>query len=405
MRKNQVAILFITVFIDLVGFGMIIPLNPYLARQFGADPTQVGLLMAIYSLMQFIFAPVWGRLSDALGRRPVLVLSLFGAGTCHFLFAMAPNYESLFIARMLAGVMSANISIAMAAMADLTDEKNRASGMGLMGAAFGLGFMFGPFLGGLASSWGSAFGSVPPFGPSFAAVMAAVICIGNSIFAYLAFAETRSSFQDLRENERLTKNLVERMRLTGRFLGKPVVGILLFSTFVFVTAMGLMEAPLFMLVQDRLQWSIESASMGFAYVGLVLVFTQGFFIRKLYPILGEARVLLLGCLLAAIGFIGIAYSSEVLPLAIAVTLLGLGAGCVTPSINGTISLFAHESEQGLAMGVNQSLSAMGRVIGPALGGLLYQKWGGGSPFLLAGILSAAIFIWIFLLRTRLPKVR
>ena len=164
MSNKPKLVLFLTVFLDLVGFGIIIPLSPYLSRQFGADAFEIGLLMAVYSAMQFLFNPFWGKISDRYGRRPIILMSVLGAGLSHLAFSFGNTFTILFIARMFAGIFGANISTAMAAMADLSEDKDRSKAMGLIGAAFGLGFVFGPFLGGTLGALGKTFGSAPPFG-------------------------------------------------------------------------------------------------------------------------------------------------------------------------------------------------------------------------------------------------
>lgn len=390
MSNKPLVVIFITVFIDLVGFGMIIPLSTYLTRTLGGDALQVGLLMSIYSLMQFIFSPIWGRLSDRFGRRPIILVSLFGAAMAHLLFAFGETYVVLLAARFLAGVFGGNISTAMAYIADVTDEKNRSKGMGLIGAAFGLGFVLGPVIGGLAGELGTHIGAAPPFGLSFSAVVASLICFCNFVAAYFVLPETL-------KNETLTRRASRFQLLTSAF-AKPVVGSLLLTFALSSLAMAFMEVSLFLLVKDRLQWGLTEASLGFAYVGLIMVFTQGYLIRKFLPKWGERRVMVGGLFLSAFGMAGIAFCYSVVPLAIVMTLLGLGTGFINPSINGSISLLTDKSEQGQTLGVSQSLSALGRIIGPAAGGWLYREGGDGLPFLAGGvfmILAGLIVISIY----------
>ena len=382
MRKRQLLIIFVTVFIDLIGFGIIIPLSPYLAREFGADALDVGLLMAIYSGMQFIFSPFWGRLSDKWGRRPIILLSLFGAGLSHLLFAFSGSLMLLFVARALAGIFGANISTAMAYIADITDEKNRSKGMGLIGAAFGLGFVLGPALGAYFGNLGQSLGTLPPFGYSFAAVAAGVICLVNFTLAIRFLPESL----DEESRDRLPPRLTRREMII-QFSRRPVMNKLMLM-FLFATlAMANMEASLFLLVKDDFGWTLVQAGLGFAYVGLIMVFTQGFLVRRFLPKWGERKVLFLGLILGGVGFVGIGFSATIPMMAIAVTLLGIGNGLTHPSITGSISLLSGKKEQGLVMGVNQSLAAIGRIVGPAIGGLLYRDIGHQYPFVAAGLLN------------------
>ena len=388
MKRSPMLIIFLTVFLDLVGFGMIIPLNPYLARRFGADPFLVGCLMTIYSLMQFVASPFWGKLSDRVGRRPIILVSLLGVGLSHIGFAFAGSYLTLFIARLLAGVFGANISTAMAYIADVTEAKDRSKGMGLIGAAFGLGFMVGPFLGGVFALWGKHLGDEPPFGPSFSAVVAGALCLANVAFAWRFLKESLPSLPDgtqrpIREG---------RFRFLSKYLRKPVLGPLMAVYFLSSLAMAHMEASLFLIVEDRFQWDHMKASFGFGYVGIIMVLTQGFLIRRLLPRWGEARVLVVGLMFSTLGFVGIALAPSVAWMALAVTLLGLGTGFANPALTGSMSLLADSEEQGQVLGVNQGLSALGRVIGPVTGGLLYRDVGGFVPFLVAAGLMALGFV-------------
>ncbi|MCJ8275373.1 MAG: MFS transporter, partial [Bdellovibrionales bacterium] len=171
-QKRSLKIIFFTVFLDLVGFGIILPLIPYLAREFKASPVQIGFLMAIFSFMQFLFSPLWGKLSDRFGRRPIILISLFGASFSYVFFAFAQTLTLLFVARGLAGFFAANISAAQAYIADITPKDKRSVGMGLIGAAFGLGFIMGPAIAGLTGPIGEALGDQPPFGIQFSALVA-----------------------------------------------------------------------------------------------------------------------------------------------------------------------------------------------------------------------------------------
>ncbi len=399
MKKlSPKVIIFITVFIDLIGFGIIIPLSPYLARNFGADAFQVGLLMSIYSLMQFLFAPFWGQMSDNHGRRPIILLSLLGAAASHLLFAFGSSLWVLFVARGLAGMFGANISTAMAYIADVTDEKDRSKGMGMIGAAFGLGFMLGPFLGGISGDLGMMLGSLPPFGESFPAVVAAAICFVNFLAAIRFLPESRKVAQGY-----VYRQKKPRLQLFFKHIKKPVVGQLILIFFLSSFGMAHMEASLFLYVQDVFSWSLIKASMGFAYVGLVMVITQGYLIRKFLPKYGERRLMLIGLLLGGLGLSGIAYADEVWKLALFTTFLGLGVGLSNPSITGSISLLSGKDEQGGVMGVNQSLSAVARIIGPALGGWFYRDISMGSPFLVAGGLLLLGMIIGFLVYDKIPQ--
>lgn len=397
-KKSALFVIFVTVFIDLIGFGMIIPLSPYLAREFDASEFQVGLLMSIYSLMQFFFAPMWGRVSDYKGRKPIILLSLVGAGLSHIMFAFASTYWGLFLARTLAGFFGANIATAMAYVADVTDEGNRSKQMGLIGAAFGLGFIFGPFFGAELARFGEHIGNLPPFGSSFAAIGAGSICLLNAVFAYFVLEESLIG----QVAKKKTLMVHERIKLLFKYIKKPVVGVLLQTTFVVTFSMALMEATLFLFVQDLFDWELRKAGYGFAYVGVIMVITQGYLIRKWMPKFGEKKLLIAGAILLGLGLMGIALSDTVAVLALAVTSLGVGTGLLNPSIVGSISLLSDKTEQGMSIGVNQSFSALGRIIGPAVGGWFYQVYGLRSPFWLATATSVVALLMLLMIFKNLP---
>ena len=399
MKQNKSAlfIIFITVFIDLVGFGIIIPLSPYLAKNFGADALQVGLLMTIYSLFQFAFAPYWGQLSDKIGRRPVILLSLFGASASHLLFAFGETLTMLFIARALAGFFGGNISAAMAYIADITQSKDRSKGMALIGVAFGLGFVLGPVLGGLAGNWGLKVGLLPPFGESFPALIASAICFVNFTFALFKLKESLPS-----EMRGKAAKRPSRIKLILQYFKRPVLNAVLITYFLNTLGMANMEASLFLYVRDKFSWTMVDASWGFAYVGMVMVIVQGFFIRRFVPKFGEVNILLWGLILAPLGMFGIGLSSDIPTLFVAVTLMSVGSSLITPTSTGTMSLLSDSSEQGAVMGTGQSLAALGRVLGPALGGWFYRDIGWSVPFYVASALIFLGYVFIWLNRARLP---
>ncbi len=395
--RSPLFVIFMTVFIDLVGFGIILPLSPYLAREFAATPMQIGLLMSVYSFCQFLFSPFWGSLSDRIGRRPVILLSLVGGGFSYLMFAFAQSLWVLFAARALAGVFGGNISTAHAYIADVTTSEDRSKGMGLLGAAFGLGFIFGPLLGGLLSVAGAELGSAPPFGPSFPALGAAAICLLNAALAFFVLEEslapgTRGADAGKRRRFRA---ILGQMR-------RPLVSSLIWVFFLSGLAMAQMEAMLFTFMDDRFGWGMRQSSYGFAYVGVMMVLTQGVLIRRLMPRYGEPRVLSAGLLLFGASLFGIAVSHSILSMAVVMTLLALGNGLMRPPNLGLISLLTPPAEQGLALGVTNSLASLGRIIGPVAGGWLYQRGGQGAPFVLAGALAAVALALVLASYGRLP---
>lgn len=395
MKDKRLIIIFITVFIDLVGFGIIIPMNPYLAGRYGASPLEVGLLMSVYSLCQFIFAPLWGQWSDRYGRRPVILMSLLGAALAHTGFAFADSLTGLILARGLAGLFGGNISAAMAYIADVTEAKDRSKGMGLIGAAFGLGFICGPVLGGVFGEVGRHLGAHPPLNESFPALIAAAICFLNFLSALKFLPESRKVPLEHKKVFRLLK--------IYQVLGEPVVGGLICLVFLNVFAMAHVEASLFLYVREKFGWSMPQASFGFAYIGVIMVFTQGYLIRKIMPQYGERVLLLAGLGLSLAAYALIALATGVPVLALAVTLLGLGNGLTNPSLNGGISLASGRDEQGGNLGVSQSVSSLARILGPPTGGALYQSYGSWTPFAAAAVLCFTASALAWMMRSRIPQ--
>ncbi len=389
MNKKPLLIIFLTVFVDLVGFGIVIPMSPYLARTYGATAFEVGLLLAIYSAMQFFFSPVWGGLSDRFGRRPILLMSIIMTAASNLLFFYANSLLLLFVSRALAGAFSANIATSAAFIADVTDEKSRSKNMGLIGAAFGLGFVLGPAIGGVAAK----------ISEHFPALIASLIGVANFTAAYFLLPES------LAPEKRGKRERKSRFRSISEKILRPVIGTLLGSNFVVTFAMASMEATLFLFVQDKYQWTMQKASYGFAFVGLCIAFTQGYLVRKLLPKYGERAMLLAGVLMFSSSFVLIGLSESIWLLAVAMVLLALGDGFIMPALTGSLSLLSSAQEQGEVMGVNQSLSALARIFGPPIGGLFYARLSMASPFYFSALLGYLAMSLIWLNRGKLPAYK
>ncbi len=366
-----------TVFIDLLGFGIIIPLLPFYAEKFGATALVVGLLSTSFSLMQFIFAPIWGRISDRIGRRPIILLGLAGSGFSYLVFAFANSLSVLFLARILAGIAGANIATAQAYIADSTTPQERAKGMGLIGAAFGLGFIFGPAIGGTLSVYGF---SVPAF-------VAAAISFANMSAAYLLLPETVT-------NDKPWNNPRRRFQINYflETIRKPKLG-LLFSIFFLVTfAFVGMEVTFALFGERRFQLTSVTVGYVFAYVGVVTVIVQGALIGRLVKRVGEEHLVTIGTGLMVTGLMLMAFASNLAVLLGAVGLLAIGGGMTQPSISSLISKNAKPEEQGGTLGLAQSLSSLARVTGPIYGGLSFDRIGVQYPFFIGGVIMAVAAI-------------
>lgn len=396
MKSKPIIIIFITVFLYLLGFGIIIPIIPLLSRDFGATAFESGLLMSIYSLMQFTCSPIWGRLSDKYGRRPIILICLIGEGLAYIMFAHASTLVGLFVARFFAGIFSGSISTASAYISDITPPEKRSSGMAIIGAAFGLGFMFGPALGGVLVLLAQSFSTATHFEAQFSAYFVALLCFANFVFGYFKLTESRDLTAPLRAAQ-------SRFALLFHYFSSKTLSPLLFIFLLSSLSMAIMEATLILFMKERFNWDLKTVSFGFAYIGVVIVFTQGYLVRKILPLYGEKKVMRVGLFLMFIGLGAIGIAPNVWWMALLMTFLGLGSGMVNPATMGSISLLADKDEQGVVMGVTQSMASLGRIIGPALGGFLFGALHIEAPFFTSGFLALSAFIIVVIIFSRLPE--
>lgn len=352
--------------LDLLGFGIIIPLLPLYAESFDAGPFVIGALFASYSLAQLVFAPIWGWVSDRVGRRPVLLVTIAGSAAGSLILGLAGSLGMLFVGRIVDGISGASVAVARATVADVADDAQRPRLMGLLGAAFGLGFVVGPAIGGLTTRFGAA---VPFF-------VAAVLSTLNLVIAIVRLPETRrhGSAAD---------------RSGGSRALSPVVARLIFVGFGAVTAFSAFEATFALLASDRLRATESTVAFVFAAIGVVLVTTQGGLIGPVTSRLGESNVIRVGQMLDLAGFVVIAVSTDWLPLAIGLALLAFGQALLTPALSSAVAAATGPRRAGLALGYQQSAGGLARVIGPLLGGLLYAI-DIPVPYLAAAALSLVV---------------
>ncbi len=366
----------LTVLLDLLGFGIVIPLLAFYAQTFDAGPVAVGLLMACYSLAQFLFAPLWGAISDRVGRRPVMLISIAATALCLAGFASASSLWMLFLFRSLHGMATANISTAQACVADLTTLENRAKGMGMIGAAFGIGFTVGPFVGGELSQ----------FGLSFPIWVAAGLSAFNFVLALIMLPETRRTDSEQRHRPVSPTAFLTVMR-------HPVVGLCVTLTFLNTLAFALMESMFNVFAEDA--WGLNAQAVGrmFGVSGLITVIVQGGLIGRLVGRYGEARLLPAGVAILAVGLLLLPFSPPVGAMMATFSVISIGQSISNPSLQSLISRGTRPEEQGFVLGTNQSLSALGRVVGPAMAGPLYQLISPRAPFLTsAGILAGCVLL-------------
>jgi multidrug resistance protein len=402
-NKKPLIVIFLTVFIYLLGFGIVIPIIPTLSIQMGASSFQTGLLLSAYSLMQFIFSPFWGKLSDKYGRRPILLTCLFGEIFSYLLFAQSHSIELLFIARIFSGFFGASISTASAYISDITPPNERSKGMALIGAAFGLGFLFGPALGGGLTVWAEHISTDPFFRTSFSSYWVSALCLITFVFAFFNLKETLVKSTKPLDPEADIESQKNRFQTMLKYFQTPTVGALIFIFFLASLGMSTMEATLVLFMKARFGWGLKEVSFGFAYVGVMIVFTQGFLVRRLIPKFGEKQVLRFGLIMMSMGLSALSIAQSIWIVAIAQTFLALGVGCVNPATLGSVSLLVDQSDQGVAMGTTQSMSSLGRIIGPIIGGALFGSLSEGSPFIVAGLMTLIGLFVVISIYTEIPN--
>jgi DHA1 family tetracycline resistance protein-like MFS transporter len=383
-------ILFLIVFIDLVGFGVVIPLLPFYGIQFGASAAEVTWMMACYSLAQFFASPLLGRLSDRLGRRPVLLVSLCASIASYLWLGFADALWMLFAARLLAGFGAGNIAAAQAYVSDVTTPETRAKGMGMIGAAFGLGFTIGPALGGLVAG-----------GDPTAAALArpAFLAAGLSAVAFvIALARLKESLPAAARNAAARPS---RWQVARDVMGRPVLRRLILLLLVTVTAFAGMETTFALWAHSAYDWGPRGVGYNFLYVGLVLVAVQGGLIGRLAKRFGETRLVQAGAAMIALGLALLPFALALWRLLAVDALLAVGMGLLQPSMTSLISQQAEIDERGGILGVSQSASSLARIIGPAVAGPLFQGWGRDAPY----YAGAVVMVLVLALGARLPRAQ
>jgi DHA1 family tetracycline resistance protein-like MFS transporter len=375
--NKQLGVVFAVVFVDLLGFGIVLPLLPTYAAAFHVTPAAIGFLVTSFSLLQLVAVPVWGGISDRFGRRPVLIVGLVGSAASYVLFAVAGSYWALLVSRIVAGAMGATIGVAQAYIADITPPERRAHAMGILGAAFAMGFILGPALGGVLSTHSY----------SSAGVVAAALCAANAVGALLWLPET------------------PKREATHRSGGAPlaILAAPLAASFLLTAAFAVIHVTLPLFGRDVWHDSTRQMGMLFAYMGIISAVVQGGLVGRLAPRLGEKRVAVAGGLLLAIGLALVPEAAGKLSLYAALGVLSAGSALATPSVYAIVSRRASASQQGAALGITQTASTLGRIIGPTIAGFLIGTSGLSAPFWAGALLGLlGMVAALFLPRTRAP---
>ena len=360
-------ILFLTVFVDLLGFGIVIPFLPMFAARMGVGAVGIGLVLSIYSLMQFICAPVLGRISDRVGRKPIIMLGLLGSSLGYLVYGFADSFFWLLAARALHGACAATISTAQAYIADTTDAHNRAKGMGLVGAAFGLGFVLGPALGGIL---GHSSLRTPVFFTS-------ALTFANFLFAAFRLPEShypdRSARLDLR-------HFVAPLLALPRELVRHRLARMFAIAFLLTFSFAALEATFALMVPAVYGYGAFGIGVLLAFTGLIQAITQGYLLGPMAHKVGEARLVRLGLIAMAVGLAPMGTIASHGALLAMLAIIAVGYGFASPSIASLISRNTESHLQGEVLGVNQSALSLARICGPIAGGILYQLMGPSAPY-------------------------
>lgn len=427
-RRSPLPVVLLTVFLDMVGFSILFPVFPQLLEHYlaqegpesvigrlaralgqvsGGDTNAVaalfgGVLGSVYSLLQFLFAPVWGGLSDRIGRRPTLFFTLLGTLAGYVLWIFAGNFALLVASRLLCGIAAGNLSTASAVIADVTEGKDRARGMGLLGMSIGLGFILGPVvcLLALALAPGLAEG---PWRGGFALNPFSAPALASALLAALNFVWVATRFEETLTPERRGESAHARVwnpLAQARRLALPGLMRVNWITFLFYAAFSGMEFTLTFLAAERLGFGVRDNTQLFVFAGLVIALVQGGLVRRLVPRLGERRVARYGLAAQIPGFVAIGLCRSTGMLYTGLFLMAVGSALAMPSLSSLASRYAPGDRQGLALGSNRSLGSLARAVGPIGSSLLYWKVGSGASY---GI-GAALLLWPLLLCFGLPPV-
>ncbi len=364
--------LFLVVFVSMTGFGVLVPITPFFGLYMGADAGQITIAMGAYSLGQLVAAPLWGRLSDRYGRRPVLIITLALTAVSYLVLARVETIFAFGFVRFAAGLAAGNIGAAFASATDISTPATRARAMGVVGAGFGLGFIVGPAIGGLIA------------GQSPGAADFARVCYVACALAGVSAAVAFFLLKETRPHDLPSRKPGQFRALFSRSVLVQLVG----ATLLGVTAQAMLETSFGLWADEKLGWGPPEIGVNLGALGLVAALLQGMGAGPLAKRFGEARLLVVGYALYASGFLLIAVADAPVLAILAVTMLGIGAGLIGPSAQSLISQQAADDERGAVLGFQQSASSLGRVIGPLLAGPLLHHYGLATPYVVASVMCA-----------------
>jgi MFS family permease len=371
-----------------MGFGILMPILPTFASQvLKITDFEIGIIIASFSFIQFLFNPILGKLSDKYGRRPIILISLSATFTSYIIFAFSHSFLMVLISRILAGFGGSNIGVAQAYIADVTTRQERSKGMGMIGVAFGLGFVFGPVIGGILSKFGYMFAGLGSASFSFIAFL----------FAFIFLKESLQEKKGLK----IHKQKIFDWKFTVETLKHPDVGLLIFLFFVITFSMANIYGTFSLLGYKHYNLSNQQIGYLFGIMGIISSIVQGGFIKLISTKVSEKMMIIIGTFLMIFGLGLLPYGYNFLGLAIVISIQACGTGILQPTVLSMISKYSSEKEQGAILGINQSLSALARVLGPLWGGFSFDYFGYQFPFLTGGVFMFLTFLFsIFVLDSK-----
>lgn len=383
MKNRLLFSIILVVFIDLLGFSLILPLLPYYAETFKANNFVTGLLVASYAAAQMIGAPLLGRLSDRYGRRPILIASIFGTFLGFLLLGFAKTLAMLFAARILDGLTGGNLTIAQAYISDVTDPKDRSKGLGMIGAAFGLGFIIGPVTGGFLSQWGY---SVPAF-------VAAALSFTNLILIYAWLPESLTAEKRASMSE---KRPAVTLGALVQALQRPFTGSLLITRFFFGLAFAIFQTIFSLYTLAKFNLSAQNNGLILTYVGILSVIVQGFLVGRITQKIREDILIVACVVLMAISLVGWAWAPSVIALLVVLTPTALSGGILNTLLSSTLTKAVERQEVGGILGLSASVESATRIFAPIIGGTLLQQFGTWAPGAFGGLVMLGVFFYAWI---------
>ncbi len=381
MKNRALFIIFITVFIDLLGFGVLIPILPtFASSEIGVSDFGIGALVAIYSLIQFLFNPIVGKFSDRVGRRPIILVSLLLTSISYVIFSFSTTFFALLMSRFLAGLGGSNIGTAQAYIADITDKENRAKGMGMIGAAFGLGFVFGPIIGGFLSHYGYEYVGYASASFSFLAFLFALFMLPESVKekkSLQGFSVKLFNFQDV-----------------SKIIKIPNIGIFVFLFFIIIFSVANIYGTFALLGNKYYGFTNRENGYLFGIMGIVSATIQGGLMKRISKSLSEKSILFLGIIFLMTGLFLIPFGINFTGVAFISIIYAIGTGILQPSIVSFVSKYSPDDKQGMVLGFNSSMASLARVLGPLWGGFAFEFLGYEAPFI-----TGAVFTFFTLVTT------